>query len=220
MAGPAQLVLTLSETTGVPLATVTDIDRKLVMGGLRRKGGRGLSAARMTALDAARLLTAMLASSQTTLSVAAVTRYAKTRVDRARSSDDLFGASGLSDLASLSTEHSFVDGVAALIASAEYGALARLVALADRASAVPNIEVFAFTEATYGRIRLSGLPNRMTVSIEYLPVPTPARGRRTQTAGRGTRAMSENPGDLEQSRRVTERTILAVANLLVEKVTI
>ena len=55
MASPAQLVRRLSETTGVSLATVIDLDRRLVKGGLRSKGGRGLHAAHVTPLDAARL---------------------------------------------------------------------------------------------------------------------------------------------------------------------
>ena len=66
-----------------PFATVTDIDRKLVIGGLRSKGGRGFHAARVTPLDAARLLTAILASAQANLAVGAVDRYARTQVDRA-----------------------------------------------------------------------------------------------------------------------------------------
>ena len=208
------MVRTLSETTGVPLATVTDIDRKLVKAGLRSKGGRGLYAARMIPLDAARILTAMLASARTTLAAAAVNRYARTRVDPSRSSDGVFSASGLSDLATLAVEHSFVEGLAAVIASAADGALARLLARAKNPSSFPHIEVFAFTEATCGRIRLSGLPNRMTASVEYLPSPNP-RGRRSPSPEGRAYGTSGDGGDLEQSRRVTERTILAVANLLV-----
>jgi hypothetical protein len=217
MASPAQMVRTLSETTGVPLATVTDIDRKLVKSDLRSKGGRGLYAARMTPLDAARLLTAMLASSQTTMAAAAVNRYAKTHVDRSRSSDDIFGASGLADLASLTREHSFVEGLQSLIASAADGALARLIRETKHSTALPSIEVFAFTEATYGRIRLAGIPNRTVVSVEYLPTLAQSKGRRAKPPERGRSGTAEYAGDLEQSRRITERTIVAVANLLVEE---
>ena len=56
-----------SEVTGVPLATVVDMDRRLVKAGLRAKSGRGFNVAQMTPLDAARLLTAILASSQANL---------------------------------------------------------------------------------------------------------------------------------------------------------
>ena len=56
MATPPELTQTVSEATGVALATVVDMDRRLVKAKLRTKGGRGLNAARMTELDAARLL--------------------------------------------------------------------------------------------------------------------------------------------------------------------
>ncbi len=64
MASPAQLMETISGATGLPLATVVDIDRRLVKARLRTIGGRGFSVARMMPLDAARLLTAILAISQ------------------------------------------------------------------------------------------------------------------------------------------------------------
>jgi len=205
MATPAQLMETLSHVTGVPLPTVVDIDRRLVKAGLRTKGGRGLNAARMTPLDAARLLTALLASPQATLSVEAVYRYAQTGVDRALSSEKLFAGTKLEELAALPKAHGFVDALEALIASAAAGALAKMIAKL-KTEATPRIEVFAFTRATRGRIRLSGLPNRTTASLEYVPVPN---SRTVKSA--------DPTGDLEQSRRVTERTILPVARLLGEE---
>jgi hypothetical protein len=45
MASPAELVRTVSAATGVPLPTVVDIDRRLVKGKLRTKGGRGFNVA-------------------------------------------------------------------------------------------------------------------------------------------------------------------------------
>src|SRR5882757_6036910 len=109
MAGPSELTEVVSEATGVPLATVVDIDRRLVKAKLRTKGGRGLNAARMTPLDAARLLTAVLGSSQAYVSVDAVERYSQTRVDKARSSNTLFDAAKIDDLATLPSQHGFVD---------------------------------------------------------------------------------------------------------------
>jgi len=210
MVSPVRLVETLSAATGVSVATVIDIDRKLVAAGLRTKGGRGLHAARMTSLDAARLLTAILASPQANQSAQTVTRYSETRVEAARSSDGLYAAASLDDMAALPARHGFVDALAALIGSAATGSLAELVADSGIGGA-PHIEVFAFSRATYGRIRLSGLPNRPTVQVEYLPPRDPKRGR-----GRGTAGADDN-GDLETSSRVTERTILAVANLFAEE---
>jgi len=217
MAGPAELVEALSKATGLPLPTVVDIDRRLVKAGLRTKGGRGLNAARMTALDAARLLTAIIGSPQANASAEAVCRYAETHVDRRRSSEGLFSGVEVNDLARLSPRHSFVDGLAALIASASEGDLAALAA-GSRNRWQPHIEVYAFTRATYGRIRLSEMPNGKTANAEYTSART-ANERAAQNAlGRkkGT-LIGEAQGDLEQSRRITERTILAIANLLAEE---
>jgi hypothetical protein len=216
MASPAQLVRRLSEITGVPLATVTDLDRRLVTGSLRSKGGRGLHAARVTPLDAARLLTAILGTAKANLAVGAVDRYTRTQVDPDRSSEKIFAASDLADLASLPARHSFVDGLEKLIASAAVGELARLIEKTENQFAPPAIEIFAFTLATYGRIRLAGLPNGVVTNVEYVPAPTP-RGPHPKIKGRGIAAANEIAGDLEQSRRVTERTILAVAELFVEE---
>ena len=210
------MVRRLSEVTGVSLATVTDLDRRLVMGKLRSKKGRGHYVARVTPLDAARLLTAILGSAQANLAASAVARYAATEADRHRSSEPLFAGSDLADLAALPARHSFVDALECLIASAADGALARLIEDAVPQRAPPAIEVFAFTQATYGRIRLAGLPNRTVVNVEYGPARG-AKGRRPEGGGRGIGGNNETAGDLEQSRRVTERTILAIAELLAEE---
>ena len=210
MATPPELVKAVSLATGLPLATVTDLDRRLVTRGLRSKGGRGPNAAKVTPLDAARLLTAVLASPQSNAAAEAVMRYEHTQPDADRSNKGLFGKIGLDDLAGLPPGHGFVEGLAALITSAEKGSLARLMT-GTKTTKAPHLEVFAFTQATHGRIRLSGLPNGVTASVEY--VPTPGKGR----TGKIRDAKGENSGDLEQSRRITGRTILSVAKLFAEK---
>jgi hypothetical protein len=214
MASPAQLVSAISLATGVPLATMVDIDRKLVKGNLRTKGGRGFNAARMTPLDAARLLTAVLASPQANASVEAVQRYTETRMDKDRSSEKGFGAADLDDLAALPARHNFVDALAAVIASVATGSLAKkIVAAGD--GAIPSIEIFAFTRATRGRIRIGGLPSGQTASVEYAAIPVTAKSARPDKSRR--RQVAENAsGDLEQSRRITERTILSIARILGE----
>ena len=53
MVTPPRLVKTISAATGLPLATVVDLDRRLLAAGLRTKGGRGRNAPCVTALDAA-----------------------------------------------------------------------------------------------------------------------------------------------------------------------
>ncbi|MFZ0425221.1 MAG: hypothetical protein WAL80_20275 [Xanthobacteraceae bacterium] len=206
MATPAQLAQTISSATGVPLPTVIDIDRKLVKAGLRTKGGRGFSAAQMTSLDAARLLVAVLGSPQANTSAEAVERYATTVPDKALSSEKLFATAMLDDLATLPTRHSFVEALAALITSVATGSLATMIAK----GATPSIEVFAFTRATRGRIRVAGLPNGLTASIEYVRA-TAGKAKRPHSRGNQTNQAS---GDLEQSRRISERTILPIAYLL------
>lgn len=211
MASPAQLIEAVSRATGVPLPTLIDIDRKLVKAELRSKAGRGLHAALMTPIDAARLLTAVLTSPQANLSAEAVKRYGLARVDRTRSSERLFATAGLDDLAGLPAKHSFVDGLAGILKSAGSGTLAHSSASGTR----PHIEIFAFTRATYGRIRVSGLPNGLTASVEYRPAPSRAR---LLGAGDERPATDEaNTGDLEQSRRITGRTVFAVAQLLAKE---
>src|ERR1019366_7406845 len=121
MATPPDLVKAVSTATGLPLATVTDLDRRLMTRGLRSKGGRGPNAAQMTPLDAARLLTAVLASPQSNEGAEAVLRYEHTQPDTDRSNKGLFGKIGLDDLAGLPPEHGFVEGLAALITSAANG---------------------------------------------------------------------------------------------------
>jgi hypothetical protein len=215
MATPAQLAQMVSDVTGVPLATIVDLDRRLVKGKLRTISGRGFNAARMTPLDAARLLTAVLASPQANVAVEAVERYMQTQVDKARSSDRLFATTELDDLAALPVRHSFVDALTALIASAATGTLAKLIA-ASGDGWVPQIEVFAFTRAVRGRIRIAGLPNGLTGSVEYIPAPAGSEQRRARKVHpRRVPLANESSGDLEQSRRITERTILPIARLLV-----
>ena len=212
MASPAQLMETISRATGLPLATVVDIDRRLVKAGLRNIGGRGFSAARMTPLDAARLLTAVLASPHSNTSAEAVERYMQTRVDKSRSSEGLYTASGLDDLAALPARHAFVDAIASLIASVSTGSFAKLIA-ASPDGWVPHIELYAFTRATRGRVRIAGLPNGLTASVEYHLTPA----GRAKATGRTGIATASADGDLEQSRRITERTILQIAELLAQE---
>lgn len=62
MTTPGQLVQGMATALGLPKETVTVFDRHLSEAGFRTKGGRGRSAARVTARDAANLLVAILMS--------------------------------------------------------------------------------------------------------------------------------------------------------------
>jgi len=79
VASPGELVRKLSELLGIAERTIVLHDRNLVVAGLRSKGGRGTSAARMTARDAAHLLVAVLGSSHVKNSAETVRRYKETR---------------------------------------------------------------------------------------------------------------------------------------------
>jgi hypothetical protein len=81
MTTPGQLIKVVAEATGVPEPTVFQHDRNLVVAGLRTKGGRGTSAAKVTVRDATHLLTAVLGSEQVKDSVATVQRYADTAME-------------------------------------------------------------------------------------------------------------------------------------------
>ena len=62
MASPGGLVAVIADTLGVPRVTVVQYDRVLAENGLRSSGGRGLSAAKITAADGANLLIAIMGS--------------------------------------------------------------------------------------------------------------------------------------------------------------
>ena len=113
MATPPELMQAVSEATGVALPTVVDMDRRLVKAKLRTKGGRGLNAARMTPLDAARLDTQRfwLACSRTQPRRQILRYYEQTRPGQVTGSNSgLFGNIGLDDLAELAPGHGFVEG--------------------------------------------------------------------------------------------------------------
>jgi hypothetical protein len=124
--------------------------------------------------------------------------------DRARSSEGLFAAAGLAELAALPARHDFVEALAALIASCANGSRAKLTASGKQK---PQIEVFACTRASHGRLRISG-PGRPAVSVEYV-----LAGNGTSRSSKAGKRSMERAGDLEESRRITERTILSIAVL-------
>jgi hypothetical protein len=98
----------------------------------------------------------------------------------------------------------FVDALAGLIASATTGSLARQMVAAG-GSAMPSIEIFAFTRATRGRIRIAGLPNGQTASVEYAAIPVTAKSDRPDK-NRRRQVADDTSGDLEQSRTHTTKT--------------
>ena len=137
MATPGELVKVVADTTGEDVATVTQHDRNLVLAGIRAKSGRGRSAYRVTARDAAVLLTSVLGSHRVRDGVDTVRRYFETQEHHAfwrehhpdhfknMGEADVWVDCGLDEMAALPPEHSFVDALAALIESAAAGRLIR-----------------------------------------------------------------------------------------------
>ena len=111
VASPGELVRKLSELLGIAERTIVLHDRNLVIAGLRSKGGRGTSAARMTARDAAHLLVAVLGSSHVKDSAETVRRYKETRFHKSASGG--YDDSTIAALRNLPSDHSFVDAVEA-----------------------------------------------------------------------------------------------------------
>src|ERR1700736_6296159 len=122
VASPGELVRKLSELLGIAERTIVLHDRNLVVAGLRSKGGRGNSAARMAARDAAHLLVAVLGSSHVKDSAETVRRYKETRFHKSASGG--YDDSTIAALPNLPPDHSFVDAIETLVAAAADGSLA------------------------------------------------------------------------------------------------
>jgi hypothetical protein len=125
MATPGTLVKTMSDVLGLPEATVTQYDRRLSESGLRSKSGRGSSAARVTARDAANLLIAILGSLVVGGSIKTAPAICSTFGDLRALNEPSWSARftelGLPALGSMPSGHSFVEALTTLIGSAAGG---------------------------------------------------------------------------------------------------
>lgn len=213
MASPGDLVRTTAEALGVPEATVVVHDRNLVIAGLRTKSGRGRSAARTTARDAAHLLTAMAGSGLVKDSVATVRRYANTQLDSERSSIGGYASLKLAELTALPRDHSFLDALEALIVSTAKGGLRSYM---EETGQVPQLEIGVLNPRTAGDIRVAALRGK-TASCRYAP-PHPARKAKMSLPARReweTELKKQlTAGGLEFYGRITTPAILRVAELL------
>jgi hypothetical protein len=125
MATPGQLVQTMAAVLGISPATVAQYDRVLSEHGLRSKGGRGRSAAKVSSRDAANLLIAVLASPVSGLSMKDAVRackvYASLPSLRKASWPENFTQFELPTLAELPKNHSLGDALSELIDAAANG---------------------------------------------------------------------------------------------------
>jgi DNA-binding Xre family transcriptional regulator len=223
---PGELVKTVAQVLGLPEATVVVHDRNLVVAGLRSKAGRGRGSAHVNARDAAHLLTAILASAQVRDSVPSVERYRETRPRRNASTKKLFAQIGITELASLPAEHSFVDALEAMLGSAATGSLAAWLAQEAKGTrgrkigVAPLIEVAAHTPGTLGDIRIAGVKSGATASVRYaLPDPWDKSGAKQPSsdeldAWEANVRRHRSDTDLAQYRVISERTILHIAEAL------
>jgi hypothetical protein len=112
---PGQLVRAVSIALDVPEETVVQHDRNLLVAGLRTKGGRGRSAPDVTPKDAARLIIAILGAVRVKDSVSVVQFFESEKVFPARAD---YPPLPFPKYAALPRNHSFVDGLAAIIEEA------------------------------------------------------------------------------------------------------
>ncbi len=223
---PQQLVQGMAEALGTAKSTTLVHDRHLVVAGLRTKHGRGRGAARVTPRDAAHLLIAVLASAALEDSVRSVERYAATRVFATEGSLVPYAGLGLAELEALPKDHSFADALEALIASAAIGDMSAYLAAevkGTRATSLmvaPRMEVSVATPGTFGEIRIAGVKEGHAASVQYA-LPTPwNRKRRKPPSGKELDSWvarvreSRGTSDWERSNRVSERTILHLAEVL------
>jgi hypothetical protein len=122
---PGQLVKAVSVALDVPEETVVQHDRNLVVAGLRTTGARGRNAPHVTHLDAARLFVATLASIRTKDSVDAVKGFEGATNRKFQKEEPEFPSDEQKEqerfdfsIAKLPQYHSFIDGLASVIADA------------------------------------------------------------------------------------------------------
>ncbi len=222
VASPGEFVDAMADVLSLPRSTVVNIDRNLVIAGLRSKHGRGHAAAQVTFRDAAHLLTAVLASAQVKDAVASVRRYRDTQPVPHLSSEGGFGPAPIAELAGLSAGHSVMEGIEALFAAAASGSLeAAAVPVASTPSLTPVIDISALTPGTLGEIRIAGLASGRVFTLRYAPVALQGDAAKARPSLETVDAMELPPragrpsGDLEQYRRVSEQTVFQLARLLV-----
>ena len=203
----------LSGALGIPKATVEQHDRNLLVAGFRSKRGRGWAAPNVTARDIAHLITAILGSPQVKDSAATVRRYNATKVRPNASSKGLFAEIGIEELAALPVGHSFVDALEALFTATSTGSLeGKLAAKArkertDKIWVAPTITIEALAPGTEGSVSIGG--DGVIAVATYQPPRDASRSRLQRGKHRHVH------GDLEEYRRISEKTILRVADLLI-----
>ena len=124
MASPGELVQLMADILGTSKASVVQYDRTLSEHGLRSRGGRGTSAARVNSRDAANLLIGLAASSVFGLLAKDAARTCKiygSLSEAPQRSSGKFSSLGLPILDNLPEGHCFAEALSALIDAAGKG---------------------------------------------------------------------------------------------------
>lgn len=210
MATPGELITAIANILGIPEVTVASYYRSLREGGLVTKGGRGLSAPKMTTRDAVHLLLACGGARFERESAASVVRdYIKLRAAHsARWRGEVEGwlendegvwilpMIQIPQLQALPPHHTFDDAFTALIEA--------FIAEEEAFKKLHLIEVVFSGPKPASRIRIdfvgtSELPPQEEETQYLLPENSEPYNR---------------PGDLSITRSVTGKTIHAIADLL------
>jgi hypothetical protein len=175
---PGQLVKAISIALDVPQETISAHDRVLQLGGLRTTGGRGLSAAQVTPLDAARLMTATLAAPRIKDSVSTVQSYERAQrlprfvseqfrkngrlTVREQEQQDLENLHADLSFIRLPDGHSFVEALESIITDAAYSL--RTAGFEDLKGRFALLEIICERPATSASI---GRLNRERLRFRY-----------------------------------------------------
>jgi hypothetical protein len=166
----------------------------------------------MTPGDAATLVVALLGSNQTVDSVATVRRYGKANalgdfsakeLSEGVSSKDIYEGVAITALTDLPPDHSFIDALTALIATA---AEEKLLPTLRHGWPENNLTVTVQNPATVARIQFA-LIGGSHITVSYATGWPPD----VKTAGPSPR------GDLEEFRRVSAKTIIYLGAALTGK---
>jgi hypothetical protein len=205
LASPGELVNVIADALGLAAATVTQYDRVLAEHGLRSKSGRGTSAAKITAIDAANLLIAILGSPISGASIKDAARICKLyRALPVRLWQKDFSRLGFPSLSKLPRQHCLLEGLSTLIAGAAKGEAIKIPGLRRH----PSFDRFLWVRLDsppWAEIGADGSgfssANAYMARIVYHDFNQPR----------------ERSHDLHQQRSITFKTIRRLGELLREK---
>ena len=223
MAKLSGLIPVVAGVLDVPEKTVAIYARHLRQARLITTGGRGPGSAEMTAHDCANLLIAIMGGNYAKDAAETVARY-RSIVTGVPWEKCQLPQLPLPALKELSEHHGFGEALDALIVSAKDGSLEVALDAASRKiiearmSIAPRLEVTVYGPLPVAKISIRA--SKWEEDLTYtLPIPWTTVGNTPEidVAKLTEEAEKEGPrGDLEQSRRISARTILALGHFLKE----